>query len=526
MQRSSAWRTGPAAALCAAWLLVGCSGGGGGDGGGNSAPPPPTTSVTDPNIYSSAPNASLTTPNENTAVTRHTITLNGSPLNYTATAGHLTARTLGNAAGSAQASFFYVAYTRDGSDPATRPITFFYNGGPGSASVWLHLGSFGPKRLATGIPATTAVAPFPLVDNAQTLLDVSDLVFVDAVGSGYSQAIAPNTNQSFWGVDADATVFRDFVMRYVAVFNRGASPKFLYGESYGGPRAAVMALLLESAGTRLAGVVLQSPAMDYNANCGVVAIPTLSCAPYLPSYAAAGAWHSVATPSPAPAAIPAHMNDMRQLATTQYHPAVQTVLAGGAPPLPLISQLVSATGMNQAGWIARFNMPAPFFRGNLINGQLLGRYDARIAAASNSALASGGDPSQTFIDSSFASTIATHLANTLQFTTRSSYVMFSNAINTWNFAHNGRQVPDTIPDLAAAIALNPHLKVLAVGGYHDLATPFYITEQDLARLNNGGNNPNVQVKTYMGGHMTFLDDASRVAQRADLAQFYQSASTQ
>lgn len=522
MKTESPWKTGLATTLCAVWLLGGCSGGGGGGGGSTSAPPPPAATFTDPNVYSSAPNAALASPNENTAVTQHSITLNGTTLNYTATAGHLTARTLGSATGAPQASFFYVAYTLNGSNPATRPITFFYNGGPGSASVWLHIGSFGPKRLATGIPATTAATPFPMVDNAQTLLDVSDLVFVDAVGSGYSQAIAPNTNQSFWGVDTDATVFRDFVMRYVSAFNRGASPKFLFGESYGGPRAAVMAMLLETAGTRLAGVVLQSPAMDYNANCAVGAVPTLSCAPFLPSYAATGAWHNLATPSPNAAGIPAHMTTLRQLATTQYHPAVQTFLAGGTPPLPLIDQLVTATGLSQASWLARFNMPPGFLRANLINGQLLGRYDARIAAPSASAQASEGDPSQTFISSSFASGITNHLANTLQFTTPSTYVMFSNAINTWNFSHNGRQVPDTIPDLATAITLNPNLKVLAVNGYHDLATPFFITEQDLARL---GNTPNVQVKNYMGGHMTYLDDTSRIAQKADLAQFYQSALT-
>ncbi|MBL8518956.1 MAG: peptidase S10 [Betaproteobacteria bacterium] len=514
------WRAG---VLAAALALAACGGGGGGGDGGGVTTPPPAATFTDPNTYSSAASASLSTPNENVSVTQHTITLNGVALSYTATAGHLTARTLGAAAGAAQASFFYVAYTLNGRDPATRPITFFYNGGPGSASVWLHLGSFGPKRLVTGIPATTAAAPFPLVDNTDSLLDVSDLVFVDAVGSGYSMAIAPNTNQSFWGVDADATVFRDFVMRYTAAFNRGTSPKFLYGESYGGPRAALMAMLLESAGTRLAGVVLQSPAMDYNANCGVVATPNISCAPYLPSYAASGAWHNVATPSPAPAGIPAHMVEMRQLATTQYQPAVQAFLAGSTPSLPLVNQLVSATGLSQASWLARFNMTAPFFRTNLVNGQLLGRYDARVIATSTSALASEGDPSQTFINSSFAAGIGNHLTNTLRFTTPSAYVMSSGAINTWNFSHNGRPVPDTIPDLAAAIALNPRLKVLAVGGYHDLATPFFITEQDLARL---GNSPNVQVKTYMGGHMTFLDDGSRVAQRADLVQFYQSALAQ
>lgn len=519
MKTTPHWRKYLGGALCLAWLAAGCSGGGGGDGG-SSAPPPPVANFTDPNSYSSAASASLTTPNENTAVTNHSITLNGTTLNYTATAGHLTARTLGTAAGAAQASFFYVAYTLNGGNPATRPITFFYNGGPGSASVWLHIGSFGPKRLVTGIPATTSATPFPMVDNAQTLLDISDLVFVDAVGSGHSQAIAPNTNASFWGVDADATVFRDFVMRYVSAFNRGSSPKFLFGESYGGPRAAVMAMLLESAGTRLAGVVLQSPAMDYNSNCGVSAAPALSCAPYLPSYAATGAWHGLATPSPAAAGIPTYMSEMRQLTTSQYQPAVQTFLSGGTPSLPLIGQLVSATGLSQASWLARFNMPPTFVRGNLITNQLLGRYDARVTAASGSALASEGDPSQTYISSSFVNGIANHLTNTLQFTTRTPYVMFSGAIDFWNFSHNGRQLPDTIPDLATALTLNPRLKVLAVNGYHDLATPFFVTEQDLARL---GNNPNVQVKNYMGGHMTYLDDTSRAAQRADLGQFYQSA---
>ncbi len=509
-----------AACLATLGLLLGaCSGGGSGDGGG-SVTPPPAANFTDPNTYSSASGASLSTPNENTSVTQHSITVNGAVLNYTATAGHLTARTLGVATGAAQASFFYVAYTLNGANAATRPVTFFYNGGPGSASLWLHIGSFGPKRVATGVPAMTAIAPFPLVDNAETLLDVSDLVFVNAVGSGFSQAIAPNTNQTFWGVDADATVFRDFVMRYVAANSRAASPKYLFGESYGGPRAAIMAMLLETAGTRLAGVVLQSPAMDYNANCGVTGIATQSCAGYLPTYGATGAWHNLATPSPAPPAIPGYMNDMRTLVTTQYQPAVQAFLGGTPPPLPLVTQLVSTTGLSQASWLARFNMNPGFVQSNLLSGRITGRYDARMAAAVGTALASESDPSHTYIASSFSSAITSYITNTLRYTTPSSYVSFSGAINTWNFSHAGRQVPDTIPDLAAAIALNPQLKVLAVNGYHDLATPFHLTELDLARL---GNNPNVRVRNYLGGHMTYLDDTSRVAQRADLVQFYQAA---
>jgi len=500
-------------------LLAACGGGGGGGGGGGTTNPPAPT-FTDATVYSSAPGASLANPNEITSVTQHTLQLGGNTLNYTATTGHLTARTLGAANGAAQASFFYVAYTLNGANAATRPVTFFYNGGPGSATVWLHIGSFGPKRVATGVPAMTGTAPFPLVDNAESLLDVSDLVFVDAVGSGFSQAIAPNTNQSFWGVDADAAVFRDFVMRYVAANNRNASPKYLFGESYGGPRAAIMALLLETAGTRLAGVVLQSPAMDYNSNCGVIGFGALSCAGYLPTYAATGAWHNLATPSPAPAAIPAYMTEMRTLANTQYHPAVQAFLGGTPAPLPLVTQLVSSTGLSQASWLARFNMNPGFVQSNLLTNRITGRYDARMSAASGSPLASENDPSHTYISSSFSSAITSYIANTLNYTTPTGYVMFSGAINTWNFSHAGRQVPDTIPDLAAAIALNPQLKVLAVSGYHDIATPFHLTEQDLARL---GNNPNVRVRNYMGGHMTYLDDTSRVAQRAELVQFYQAA---
>jgi len=156
----------------------------------------------------------------------------------------------------------------------------------------------------TGDPSTAATAPFPLAANAQSLLDVTDMVFVDAVGSGYSEAIAPNTNGTFWGVDADAAVFRDFVIRYVAANNRAASPKFLFGESYGTTRSAVLANLLESAGVELRGVVLQSSILNYNTNCGVVFV---SCQGFLPSYAAVGAWYGLDNPNPAPGDLPAYL---------------------------------------------------------------------------------------------------------------------------------------------------------------------------------------------------------------------------
>ena len=500
--------------LAVALLLAGC--GGGGESSGSASPPAPT--FTDPVLYSTVATASLPSAAEISAVTHHQLMLSGVTLNYTATAGHLTAHGLISTA--PEATFFYVAYTLDGANASTRPVTFFYNGGPGSATVWLHLGSYGPKRLATGDPATTAPTPFPLVDNAESLIDVSDLVFVDAVGTGLSEAIAPNVNQSFWGVDADAAVFRDFVIRYLAANNRGASPKFLFGESYGTTRSAVLASMLESAGVGLNGVVLQSSVLNYNVACGVIA-PIVSCAGHLPSYGAVGAWYNLDNPNPAPPALPAFTAQMRALATDQYDPAVTAFLATGTPPpAALLPQLVSTTGMPLAGWQARFPMDPDFYHATLIPGTLIGLYDARVSAPIGSALAIGGDPSSTFINASFASTITAYLNGDLQYTNPSSYVLVSNAIQAWSFAHDGQPLPDTIPDLAAALAQNPQLHVLSLNGYHDLVTPFFRTERDLARL---GPMPNVQLRFYPGGHMTYLDDGSRALAKADLAQFYHGA---
>src|SRR6185437_5237604 len=206
------------AAAAALLLLASCSGGGGGSpAAGGTNPPSSGSGFTDPVAYSSSATASLPGAQEIGAVTRHQVVIGGNTLDYTATAGHLTAVDLASSA--PEASFFYVAYTLDGADPATRPLTFLYNGGPGSASVWLHLGSWAPKRIVTHAPSTTLPTPLEFADNAESLLDVA--------------------------------------------------PKFIYGGSYGTPRSVVLASLLESAGASLDGVVLQSSILDYNTNCGV-----------------------------------------------------------------------------------------------------------------------------------------------------------------------------------------------------------------------------------------------------------------
>ena len=505
-------------------VLAACGGGGGGgsssnnNGGGTIPAPPPDAGFTDSVAYSPAATASLASAAEITAVTKHQVVVDGATLNYTATAGHLTALDLSAAP---EASFFYIAYTLDGADPGTRPVTFFYNGGPGSATIWLHLGSFGPKRLATNAPSTTTPVPFAFVDNAQTLLDRSDLVFVDAVGTGFSEAIAPNNNRTFWSVDADAAVFRDFVNRYAAANGRTASPKFLFGESYGTTRSAVLASFLESGGTSLKGVVLQSSILNYNTNCGIFLPAVISCYGMLPSYAAIGAWLSLVQPPQPVAQLPAYMAQMRTFASGTYDPAARAWLQTHAPPdATLTGQLAADTGLAASQWTLHLNMDPTFFHDNVVPGSVTGFYDGRMVAPAGTFLASEGDPSSTFYDASFATTIVSYLANDLHYTNPSTYTVLSNANNLWNYSHAGMQLPDTVPDLAAAMVHNPRLRVFSANGYHDMVTPFFTTENDLARL---GGNPNITVRFYQGGHMTYLDDVARVQEKADLAAFYQAA---
>ncbi|NIE58961.1 peptidase S10 [Burkholderia sp. Ax-1735] len=485
----------------------------------------------DPNSYSSSATASLdaSAAVEKAAVTHHQITLNGKTIRYTATAGHLVARN--PQTGAPEASFFYVAYTADNQPAAKRPVTFLYNGGPGSASVWLHLGSFGPRRIQTGDPNANT-STFPFVDNQESLLDTTDLVFVDAIGTGFSEAIAPNTNQTFWGVDQDGGAFRDFVTRYITVNQRNDSPKYLFGESYGTPRTDVLANLLETAGVKLDGIVLQSSILNYNVNCDMASdyignsnngSSPVSCAGFVPSYGTVGAYYQLDNPNPS--SLPQYADQMRLLTAGSYAPAVNAYLASHTPPPPtLVTTMVNSTGVKQSLWNANFNVVPTFFDNSfqlsLIPGTLIGRYDARVNVPVSSPLAADGDPSSSFITKPFTDTIGKYLPNELKYTAQSAYSVSSNAINTWDWTHDGLAMPDTIPDLAAALSLNPQLKVLSLNGYHDIATPFYQTELDLARL---GTQPNLTIKDYQGGHMVYLDDTSRPQEKADLVTFYNAA---
>ena len=494
-------------AVLLAFALAACGGGGGGGGATTATPPGPGGDTTP---YSSAATGSLASSTEAATITAHSITTPAGTLAYTAVAGHLDAHD--PRTGAVEASMFYVAYTQPG---AARPLVFFFNGGPGSATVWLHLGSFAPRRIVTSAPALNVPQPFELVDNAETLVDVADLVFVDAVGTGYSTAVAPYVNQSFWSVDADAAAMRDFIARYVAVNQRAASPSFVFGESYGTTRAAVLADLMLAAGMRLDGIVLLSSVLDYNSNCDLFDLGQLSCEGFIPSYGEIGAWQGLSSPLPSDA--DAFATTLRGFAIGVYGPAVDAFVASRTPgPAGVVDQLVALTGAPQALWNANFDLDPLSYRSLVLPGRLMGRYDARIVAAAGTALAASGDPSSALITPPFTAAVQSLLRDELGYGATAPYTLLSDAISTWNFSHDGRPLPDTIPDVGAALVRSPALRILSLAGYHDLATPFFQTELDLARL---GTQQNVATRVYPGGHMTYLDDGSRPRLRDDMRAF-------
>lgn len=500
--------------------LAGC---GGGSGSNNTIPVAADQTFTDNVAYS--PNAGdslpLTQVSERSAVMHHQWSGGGKTVLYTTTTGHLTAS---DPNGNPEATMSYVAYTAANTGSLPRPVTFFYNGGPGSSSVWLRLGSFAPTRVATPDPLMTNWPNFPLVDNAESLIATTDMVFIDPPGTGLSEAIQPNTNKSFWGSDPDVQVMRDFIRRYISVNNLKGTPLYLYGESYGTPRTDMLALSLESAGVPLTGIVLQSSILNYMASTGDTSAGSF------PSYAAVAAYYNLVSPSPTN--LGAYSQQIRDFVAAQYSPIVQYSTAASQVTIPAatLSTWSSQTNLTAATLNAYFqyfyDTEASFGQTTLIPGTTIGRYDGRVSLPnSDSRLVTDNDPSDILITQPFTNALATQMPTYLGYQAPNATYQTLNdkIIGVWNFSHGGQPQPDTIPDLLAALMLNPQLKVLASNGYHDLATPYFETEKELARLQTvKGLSPNVRLTFYQGGHMIYLDNVARPQMQADLVSYYQS----
>ncbi|MBU3078536.1 S10 family peptidase [Sphingomonas quercus] len=480
------------------------------------------------------PDVALASATEDAQPRRGSVTVAGKLINYTVTPGTLTIR---NDNGEAVASMFYVAYVADRpAGAAERPVTFTYNGGPGSSSMWLHMGSIGPVHVETPDPAATAPAPFRITSNPHTMLDKTDIVFLDAIGTGLSRPIGKSKGPEFYGVDQDIDAFARGVQRYLTINDRWNSPKFLFGESYGTLRSAGLAYALQQRGVQVNGVTLLSSILNYGVRQPGYDQINLT---FLPSYAAT-AWYHNRLPNRPPALEP-FLTEVRQWAIGPY----ATALAKGSD-LPdaernAIAQQMSAyTGLSVKYLLdADLRVDLSRFRKELLRDQrrTVGRLDSRFIGIDVDAAGEGPeyDTTDTSISGPYIGALNKYLFGTLGYKTKLSYRpnYYSGISGQWDQRHRGpggragggnMALADTALDLSAAMRQNPHLKVLSLNGYYDMATPFFGAEYDLKHMQIDPTlQKNVTFHYYESGHMVYINPAVTAQFKKDLDAFYDSA---
>lgn len=472
-------------------------------------------------------------PTEKAVTTHHELTLSGKTLKYTATAGTLLIRDEND---KPYGSMFYVAYTLDGAEATTRPVSFLYNGGPGSATLWLHMGSFSPVRIETASPDATPGPPFKLVPNPYSLLDKSDLVFIDAPLTGYSRAAGKATVKDFAGVDEDLRAFDRFIIRYLTVNQRWNSPKFLIGESYGTTRSAALADMLGNDGVQLNGVVLISSILNYAIRDGGYDLLYIG---NLPSYAAA-AWYFNKIPNK-PADLAAWVQQAREFAAGPYAHALFAGHNLSAAELDAVAKEVSHfTGLS-VDYVKEANLrisPTRFRKEVLRDDRrTLGRYDMRFEGVDTDAAGEfpSYDASDAGITGAFVAALHDYLERDLKYESTEEYRPSAQVIGQWDWKHRptsgGMGVgmreeaqPYVAADLASAMRKNPHLRVFSANGYFDLATPFFITEYDLDHMDlDPALRGNIQFGYYPSGHMIYLNVDALRQLKGDLAGFIDKA---
>ncbi len=467
------------------------------------------------------------------AVTQHTLVVDGRTLAYTARAGTID---LTNDKGQPTCRMFYTAFTLDGSDPSARPVTFFYNGGPGSSTVWLRMGSFGPVRVAVADGRMTGPPPYRVVPNQYTLLDRTDEVFIDMCASGYSRIIGAGTPKEFFGADPDVKSFAQFVDRYVTKFGRWNSPKFLFGESYGTPRSAMLVNYLQNQGIGINGVVLLSSILNFGLYASTYgdSVPQAggdwSYVLYLPTETAA-AWYHHRLPAGAPSDLHTAVMESRDFAMGEYLNALAqgAHLSRGAYD-DVVAKLHRFTGLSE-NYIRLSNLRVSYQRFLMqlerSEGKVVGRYDSRYQ---NDVLDSAAeewpwDPTDAAIDSAFTAANNSYIQQALGYRPAERYRVLAYALihadGGWNWHHNDAPVLNTAPDLANALTYNPDLRVFSANGYYDFATPWLATVYTLDHLNL---KPDLQSHItygfYESGHMVYLHHAALVQFHSDLESWY------
>ena len=461
------------------------------------------------------------------SVTHHTIKINNQVIPYTATAGYITLR---DEEGKGKANVFFTAYTReDIKDLSHRPLTFAFNGGPGSSTVWLHLGALGPKKVLLDDNGFPLPPPFKLIDNPYTLLDVSDIVCLDAISTGFSRALPGEKPQQFHGVREDIEAVGEFIRLYLTRNNRWLSPKFILGESYGTTRATGLAGYLQGRrfGLYLNGVILVSSVLDFS---------TLDFSPgndlayilFLPTYTATAWYHHRLPNDLQTKSLREVLDEAEKLALNEYSLALLKGNSLSAEEKEVIIKKISRfTGLSPS-YLAQANLRVSayrFFKELLRNKHLtVGRLDSRFTGRDADAAGERPDfdPSSTAITGPFATLINHYLRVDLKFPNDLTYAIYGN-VRPWRWIYEQQDRTPNVylaETMRQALNQNKFLKVFVANGYYDLATPYFATEYTFNHIGlNGEFKDRVKMGFYEAGHMMYIHKKSHAQLKKDLAEF-------
>jgi carboxypeptidase C (cathepsin A) len=465
---------------------------------------------------------------------KHRVVVGGKELAYTVTTGTIvlkeeTSDREKEAEGEKpKASFFFVAYTKDGvEDKAKRPLTFSFNGGPGSSSVWLHLGLLGPRRVVMGDAGKLAPPPYGMVDNEYSLLDQTDLVFLDPVSTGYSRPVEGQKAREFHAFKKDIETVGDFIRLYTTRYGRWFSPKFLIGESYGTTRAAGLSGYLQDRhGLYLNGIMLISAVLDFS----TLEFEHGNDLPYilfLPTYAATAHFHGrVRTRKP----LRKFLDEVSRFAAGEYTQALaRGALLGKRQQTLVAEKLARYTGLSP-DYLERTNLRINIFRfcKELLRDQrrTVGRLDSRFQGIDRDAAGEvfESDPSMDAILGPYTAALYDYVRNELKFESDLPYEILNPKVWPWSYADHENRFVNVAETLRHAMSINQHLKVFVANGYYDLATPYFASEYTFNRLGlDGSLRGNISMGYYEAGHMMYVHMPSLKQLKHDLASFIQSA---